>query len=115
MSAIEFTKTYLLINALLLIAYALFSILRRAANSSRFKARHRQLIYVAQILILLSISVPPAIHLLPKDGLPNIQWSAFRPLSEEGNFLTQKKKAIEKKQTLELKPRQVDIFRSSFT
>jgi hypothetical protein len=82
MIAVSIVKTYLFMNALLLVSYLLFVVLSKITSVVQFKASYRQLIAVGQILILLSILAPLSIQFIPQKHLPNLSWSAFHPASE---------------------------------
>src|SRR4051812_7775924 len=82
MSAVLALTLYVSMNLVLIASLALFLGLRKLAALVRLRGRHRQLIFVAQLLIFLSLASPVAIHRIPQNQMPALEWQFFQPAFE---------------------------------
>lgn len=83
MNLVDVIKLYLFANTLLLVSYLAFAALRKSADSLKLVPNHKHLIAIGQALIIFSISAPTLLHSIPSQKLPKIEWTSFRPLSED--------------------------------
>lgn len=75
-------KFYLAINALLILAYALFKATRMLADFLRIPVSYLQLNRVAQALLLASFLAPIALSFLPRESVPDFKIEIRDPLTE---------------------------------
>jgi hypothetical protein len=83
MTSSEILKIYGCMNGLIIVGYLIFSIVKKLAVKLKYQIGFRQGIQVAQFLIAASVVAPFALHHLPKETFPQIEWSEFVSIPEE--------------------------------
>jgi beta-lactamase regulating signal transducer with metallopeptidase domain len=79
----SFVSLFVHLNLVLICAFLFFTTLRRLLQLFRILAPHQVLVRCSQALILISILVPTALHLIPEKELPRINLRAFNSIPEE--------------------------------
>lgn len=95
MIATSLFQVYLEINALLVLGYLVFAAMSSIEGSGKTKISHRQIVWLAQLLVILCILAPTAWHLVPAERMPEIASRDFQP-PPEGFYNSKATRAAEK-------------------
>lgn len=82
MNARDFVQVFACMNALIAATYLLQRGLRAASERAGIRIGFRSWIVSSQMLVAVSVALPPLLRCLPRDRGPEIPWSEFRPPSE---------------------------------